>query len=69
MDLRRKLLLVASSAVFNEVQCLADSLKFFVNFEINIVKIIDKLEAMLTVRLKIQNFSNISSGNFPYFVS
>ena len=69
MDLRRKLLLVASSAVFNEVQFLADSLKLFVNSEINIVKIIDKLEAMLTVRLKIQNFSNISSGNFPYFVS
>ena len=69
MDLRRKLLLVASSAVFNEVQCLADSLKFFVNSEINLVKIIDKLEAMFNVRLKIQNFSNISSGNFPYFVS
>ena len=69
MDLRRKLLLVASSVAFNEVQYLADSLKFFVNSEINLVKIIDKLEAMLTVRLKIQNFSNISSGNFPYFVS
>ena len=69
MDLRRKFLLVASSGAFNEVQYLADSLKFFVNSEINLVKIIDKLEAMLTVRLKIQNFSNISSGNFPYFVS
>ena len=48
---------------------IADSLKFFVNSEINLVKIIEKLEAMLTVRLKIQNISNISSGNFPYFVS
>ena len=48
-------------------ECFYKSL--FVNSEINIVKIIDKLEAMLTVRLKIQNFSNISSGNFPYFVS
>ena len=38
---------MASSAVFNEVQCLADSLKFFVNSEINLVKIIDKLEVML----------------------
>ena len=60
---------MASSGAFNEVQYLADSLKFFVNSEINLVKIIDKLEAMLTVRLKIQIFSNISSGNFPYFVS
>ena len=60
---------MAPSVAFNEVQYLADSLKFFVNSKINLVKIIDKLEAMLTVRLKIQNFSNISSGNFPYFVS
>ena len=56
MDLKRKFLLVASSGAFNEVQYLADSLKFFVNSEINLVKIIDKLEAMLTVRLKIQIF-------------
>ena len=48
---------------------IADSLKFFVNSEINLVKIIEKLEAMLTVRLKIQIFSNISSVNLPYLVS
>ncbi len=52
---------MASLGAFNEVQYLADSLKFFVNYEINLVKIIDKLEAMLTVRLKIQIF-------FKYFI-
>ena len=47
---------MASSVAFNEVQYLADSLKFFVNSEINLVKIIDRFEAILTVRLKIQIF-------------
>ena len=47
---------MASSIAFNEVKYSANSLKFFVNSEINFVKIIDKIEAMITLGLKIQNY-------------
>ena len=63
---------MASSVTFNEVQYLADSLKFFVNSEINLVKTIEKPETMLNVGLKIQIFDishHLTSQILPLMIS
>ena len=57
---------MASSVVFNEVQYLADSLKFFVNSKINLVKIIDKLEVMLMYVSKSKFFQIFHLGTFHF---